>query len=345
MITEYYYFDLKGAVAEFYQQCPAWQNKVAIVDSAAVPFWTRRKLVTAAVNKVVPDIETNGKSLRSQFNEAIEKGVKHKRPMAVFPAPRLNLNFHIIVSPPSRMKKENMNSCLPGVRRLMDAEKEVLFQHHNYFVFDHEIGHALDKNVKEWLDTDEDKQNVKESIADNYAALRHVQRFGAKTSFLETWKHFRVIEAVMQNSLSHYTVHSLDNTENWLAHNDVTGRSPEELIRIATKIALESFNPDRHHDLAIPLHKDSKKLPLRQRFMRSPHEIAGIRFLNKSEHMNSPYIPQIWQKWCAALAYHGLPKKQIERLRQQGQDSHGHMNPTLPSQKPSEYGIIQELKR
>lgn len=118
---------------------------------------------------------------------------------------------------------------------LMGASVPLL--HNVYFVLDHELGHAVAKNGHR----NPNSQTLHECVADNFAALRHIQRFGPDTASLEKLmlhRAQRLVSLQGHRHAEHFTGFTLEKILEIKDKVDIQRLSPAQTKELATRMAL-----------------------------------------------------------------------------------------------------------
>lgn len=109
-----------------------------------------------------------------------------------------------------------------------------------FFVFDHELAHAT---IKDANYSGSASVTLAESIADTYALLRHMQRFGVDSPMLDTFFHTRAIDGFFRKEsyvpLGHFSAPALLPV---IAHRhsfSIETRDPRQTQQLALRLALE----------------------------------------------------------------------------------------------------------
>ncbi|MDE2337049.1 MAG: hypothetical protein KGL10_07040 [Alphaproteobacteria bacterium] len=104
------------------------------------------------------------------------------------------------------------------------------------FVLDHELGHHVtEKGIGGGYSSE-----MKESSADAYAALRHVQRFGKDTLFIKKRGNIMAANIVLHADAAHYTTDTIHRALQVAEEQDVSRLPLEETAALAGKIADET---------------------------------------------------------------------------------------------------------
>ena len=107
--------------------------------------------------------------------------------------------------------------------------------HANFASFDHELGHLLTRGGFDFTLS----QPLAENAADAYAALRHLQRFGADTPVLAHASFRRAYDFVMKGDAFYLTSFTLDQIAADAKTRDVSKLSPSETLARADDYALK----------------------------------------------------------------------------------------------------------
>lgn len=297
------HFDLEGAIAEFYAQCPHLRDRIMFIDPATVPAWNRDRLVEETSRKLLP--ESTPDHIREKFNAEAKRSIETQNISNNYIKSRsTKFKYNLIICPPSNWTGKDINDfCLnllqPGTYNDTDFKNKL---HH--FIFDHELAHALDSEDNKSSKAD---KNWSECIADSYATLRHIQRYGDNDgSFIEMWKQQRVLHAILYDHVENYTSPAIEATKKWAFKNKLQGQLPEVLLNIAREITVETYNEHRIHDLEKALHPTLRKKFIKATTTGAHYKAAGRKFLSGAKNLNSPHLEEIWQKWRQALTYFDL---------------------------------------
>ncbi len=108
------------------------------------------------------------------------------------------------------------------------------------YVLDHELGHHVTKKGLGYL-----SGQVRESSADAYAALRHIQRFGKHTVFAIDKAERMSANIVLQADTAHYTTDTIERAVRVAEETDISKLSLRETAALAQKIADEAHLGER----------------------------------------------------------------------------------------------------
>ena len=132
-------------------------------------------------------------------------------------------------------------------------DKKAFQAQETMFAFDHELGHAIIPNA---LPAD-GSENIAESIADAYAVVRHLQRYGAESSVIDALAGNRTFRFIFKKDMLHLTspvVEKILARRYEIAWDSLT---PAETTQLARRFALEYAV---HPVLLDVIDKDFKKL-------------------------------------------------------------------------------------
>lgn len=203
-----YVFDLEKEVAAFYRAYPDQASKIYFIDSSGAPGMLYRG--------GLPDEDETAERLGHNGGLALNDALAHKE------GSRSDLyeseGYGCV----------HMNTTLPSQQYLLGhaAGKAVS----DVFIFDHEIGHLLCKDGLGSL-------NMGECVADAYATIRHIQRFGAGSSALQRLQERRAMEMIFGRDGSHFTAPVVERIVADSAHFDFAALSPQETAGLAQQYA------------------------------------------------------------------------------------------------------------
>ncbi len=122
------------------------------------------------------------------------------------------------------------------------TEGRVPYLWSSMFLFDHEVGHATMYH--------EYRGHVSECIADSYAYLRHIQRFGHSDDFFD-YRRSREAMALIKGDAEHYTVSVADKIDLLRHEVDIAALTPEQTVELARRIgAAYAFGVDYRQSIA-----------------------------------------------------------------------------------------------
>jgi len=101
-------------------------------------------------------------------------------------------------------------------------------------VFDHELGHLVVGGAFFSKDS-----CYRETAADAYAVMRHIQRYGDDSKAIEKAGWRRAFDFVMSGDRGHFTTLALDEIANLRDKLDIAAMTPDQTIKLAQRIALE----------------------------------------------------------------------------------------------------------
>lgn len=101
-------------------------------------------------------------------------------------------------------------------------------------VFDHELGHLVVGGAFASEDS-----CYRETAADVFAVLRHVQRYGDESRAIEKAGWRRAFDFVMSGDRGHFTTIALDEVSRLTDKLDIKAMTPDQTIKLAQRVALE----------------------------------------------------------------------------------------------------------
>ncbi|MDE1152242.1 MAG: hypothetical protein PW788_06880 [Micavibrio sp.] len=101
-------------------------------------------------------------------------------------------------------------------------------------VFDHELGHLVVGGAFFSKDA-----CYRETAADAYAVIRHIQRYGDDSKAIEKAGWRRAFDFVMSGDRGHFTTLAIDEIATLRDKLDITAMTPDQTIKLAQRIALE----------------------------------------------------------------------------------------------------------
>ena len=101
------------------------------------------------------------------------------------------IHQHIVVTSGGSLKEEVTGTQLADSAE--DLHKGKLWYLH------HELGHSLT------VETLQGGETVQEAMADSYATMRHIERFGAESDFPQAMADARMVEAIHKGQADHLT--------------------------------------------------------------------------------------------------------------------------------------------
>jgi|GEM_PF-1246489 len=144
---------------------------------------------------------------------------------------------------------EGNSAVVPGLARgsiiMLNTSKNAInlmgpsvpLLHNVYFILDHELGHAVAENGHR----NHNSQTMHECVADNFAALRHIQRFGPDTTSLEKLmlrRAQRLVSLQGYRHAEHFTGFTLEKLLEIKDKVDIQRLTTEQTKALATRMAL-----------------------------------------------------------------------------------------------------------
>jgi hypothetical protein len=144
---------------------------------------------------------------------------------------------------------EGNSAVVPGLERgsciMLNTRKNAInlmgpsvpLQHNVYFILDHELGHAVAENGRH----NRNSHTLHECVADSFAALRHIQRFGGNTTSLEKLmlhRAQRLVSLQGHRHAEHFTGFTLEKILEIKDKADIQRLSPAQTKALATRMAL-----------------------------------------------------------------------------------------------------------
>jgi len=211
---------------------------------------------------------------------------------------------------------------------------ETLCDQIHHFIFDHEVAHALGAQFDR--NGDLSTQHLDESIADAYAALRHVQRYGENTGIIDMVRDCRITGALM-GDLEHYSSPALDAAASWLCENDVTQMPPAALMVAATEISQNVCTSLNIHALV----EEAKIEGLSIVDFINNFDLINLCIEDTGKKTQHKEVFDLCQNWFKAIKAYGLTDKNKcleEKSRpwilSASKEAPGHKNaPRQPRQK------------
>jgi len=205
-----YAFDYAREAAAFYKDHPSFRDKIYFVDMTGQGTKVIRPLEDAAA------AETKLRSNTFLFN-SVARMQKDGFSFCV----RVD-DFNAIVIDRGASRR--------GLPRLTGAKSPVDIE--NVYVFDHEVGHLICEDGYGWM-----SPNLKESVADAYAVIRHIQRFGSADGVAAV-PAMRAVELAFRNdSGAHFTTTTAAAIIEDSKRVDFSKFSPDETKALASTYA------------------------------------------------------------------------------------------------------------
>lgn len=228
-------YTTNGLIADFYQEFPAMKDRVFFLtneDGVGTP-----QAISAKVNALYPNAITteklqdynHGKPAVTPFEQAAGKPTLHF--VAGFDAVGL-VDKNMMFAP----------------ALVAERNKEAFAKYNLVFLIDHELGHLVTaqhtnkaSHDKSFTARDGHDNNIgnahDEAMADAYALIRHVQRFGNDTGYLEYIRDQRAMDLVIKGDAGHYTSHTIDAVIAAKNEGKFDHLSPQECAKMASDIA------------------------------------------------------------------------------------------------------------
>ncbi len=101
-------------------------------------------------------------------------------------------------------------------------------------VFDHELGHLVVEGAFFSKDS-----CYRETAADTFAVLRHIQRYGDESRAIEKAGWRRAFDFVMSGDRGHFTTLAIDELAQLKDKLDIKAMTPDQTIKLAQRLSLE----------------------------------------------------------------------------------------------------------
>lgn len=228
-------YTTNGLIADFHHEFPAMKDRVFFLTNEAgvgTP-----QAISAKVNALYPNAITAEKL--QDYN--------HRKP-AVTPheqaAGKPTLHFVAGFDAQGLVDKKMMFA--PAL--IAENNKEAFAKYSLVFLIDHELGHLVtaphinkESRDKSFTARDGHDNNIgnahDEAMADAYALIRHVQRFGNDTGYLEYIRDQRAMDLVVKGDAGHYTSQTIDAVIAAKNQGQFNNLSPQECAKMAATIA------------------------------------------------------------------------------------------------------------
>ncbi|MDE1152335.1 MAG: hypothetical protein PW788_07345 [Micavibrio sp.] len=211
-----YAFDYQGEVTGFYKDHPAFRDKIYFVDMTGQGTQIIRPLEDAEA------AETKLRSNTFLFNSV----ARMQKDGFSFCVQVDDFNAIVIDRAASRR----------GLPRLTGAKSPVDIE--NVYVFDHEVGHLICADGYGYM-----APNLKECVADAYAVIRHIQRFGSAEGVAAV-PSMRAVELAFRNdSGAHFTAPTVAAIIEDSKTTDFSTLTPGETAALATTYARRNMLP------------------------------------------------------------------------------------------------------
>ena len=183
-----YVFDYEREVEGFYADHPKHKGRIFFLDVASHELRGYKGAEAEKIKKILNTNHEVGCALAIRDRERGSEAV-------YYPTPGYSCVFL-----DTRPYKERLIRLVAGPEA-SDIE--------NVFTLDHEIGHLICPGGIE-------KFNLRECVADAYATIRHIQRFGADSPYLHNIVHSRAVGLVFERGEgSHFTSPVTDYRGHW----------------------------------------------------------------------------------------------------------------------------------
>lgn len=101
-------------------------------------------------------------------------------------------------------------------------------------VFDHELGHLVVRGGYFSQDP-----TLRETAADTFAVLRHIQRYGDESKAIEKAGWRRAFDFIVSGDAGHFTMLTIDEVAKLQDKLDIKNMSPQQTADLASRLALE----------------------------------------------------------------------------------------------------------
>jgi len=217
-----YIFDFAREVSAFYRDHPDQKRKIYFIDAATMP------------GSVCRGDETDEDEVEVLLRS--NAGVFESNKQAYEGSSRSDFYLHQGYGTICLNLTRNSQRNLLGYEAGTDVS--------DVFVFDHEIGHLLCKNGLA-------KTNLRECVADAYATIRHIQRFGQDSAAIRRLVDKRAVELVFGDGVEHFTAPVVEKILADSAKMDFSKLTPTETVALAERYAIENpVDPDMTRRIA-----------------------------------------------------------------------------------------------
>ena len=208
-------FDYLAAVINIYEKFPAAKERVHFYDLTARKFVEPDTQAAAEVQRYMQDPDD-----RMRFMKHVETYRAEGNSAAAYGLPR----GRCVLLTTSDRGINLLGRDIPAAQNI-------------YFILDHELGHIL----AEHGGRGGYGRTMHECVADSFAALRHIQRFGTATKAVEGLLLHRAQRLVSLNGerhAEHFTSFTLEKVLETKAHVDIARLTPQQTLDLATRIAV-----------------------------------------------------------------------------------------------------------
>jgi len=208
-------FDYMAAVIDIYERYPAAKEKVHFYDLTARRFVEPDIRADQEVRRYMQDAQDGGRFMkwaeeyRAEGNSAVIYGLPRGRCVMLTTSAR-SINL--------------LGKDIPAAQNV-------------FFVLDHELGHVLAEHGGRGSYS----RAMHECVADSFAALRHMQRFGADSTAIEGLLLHRAQRLVSLNGprhAEHFTSFTLEKVLEIKDRVDIARLTPQQTLELATRIAV-----------------------------------------------------------------------------------------------------------
>lgn len=208
-------FDYMAAVVEIYAQFPAARELVHFYDLTARRFVEPDARGEQEVRRYMQDMQD-----RARFMKWAEEYRAEGNSAVIYGLPRGRCVM--------------LTTSVRGINLL---GKDIPAAQNIFFVLDHELGHVLAEHGGRGSYS----RTMHECVADSFAALRHIQRFGTDSAAIEGLLLHRAQRLVSLNGprhAEHFTSFTLEKVLEIKDQIDIARLSPQQTLDLATRIAV-----------------------------------------------------------------------------------------------------------
>jgi hypothetical protein len=213
-----YVFDLDREVMDFYRRHPEQKDTLFFLNVSTLP--AAITLGEGQNSQKILDLLMDNNDIETSVKTAIKDGT-----MSV---PYADLGYNCIFM---NTTKDHKGLNILGHSTPWDVT--------DAFTFDHEIGHMLGH------DDSENNPNMRESIADAYAVIRHFQRFGTDAASITNLIGLRAVEMIfVRTNGDHFTSAVVQQIFADKDKTDFAALTPAETVALArTYAAAHTLHP------------------------------------------------------------------------------------------------------
>ncbi len=243
---------IAGLVAEFRQQFPAYSDKVFFLtgkDDGQEP-GTAESIVQSLVAAHHDGLAANKQELYNRIvgmSDLLHVEDFKKGADGVSHDVAIIKGFNADGIRDRKFIQKMLETGGALARYMLDAAKSRIGDRfEQYFVtsiFDHEAGHIVTRSVearesqKNTYRKSDALSTYCETMADVYSLIRHVQRFGKDTGFLEFMRDFRARTVIQEATPTHYTVRGIEMLIRMKDSENIEGLTPAQTLALAAKIS------------------------------------------------------------------------------------------------------------